>query len=118
VVNAFLSVRNERKATAEVFDLPPGLSAASGEVHRHALVRPAVATSALVPRQELGPLLDRIAKELPLEITADLYTRRYVRFYGPGEVYLIKPAQIRFWTRSAGMNDADAVLAEHLGSVT
>ena len=50
----------------------------------------------VVAQKEIGVLLDRIAKDLPVEIAAGVYTRRYVRFYGPGEVYLIKPAQIRF----------------------
>ena len=117
VVNEFLSVRNERKATAEVFDLPPECPlqvvkfAVTPRSSRQRNIR-------VVPRQELGPLLDRISKDLPVEIAADVYTRRYVRFYGPGEVYLIKPAQIRYWTRAAGMNAADAVLAEHLGSAS
>jgi hypothetical protein len=31
---------------------------------------------------------------------------------------VVKPAQIRFWTRSAGLNDADAVLAEHFGTLS
>jgi len=117
VVNEFLSVRNERKATAEVFDLPPDcpLQVVKFTMTPRSSRLPNIR---VVARQELGPLLDRIAKDLPVEIAADVYTRRYVRFYGPGEVYLIKPAQIRFWTRSAGMNDADVVLAEHLRSVS
>jgi hypothetical protein len=37
-----------------------------------------------------------------------------MRVYGPSEVYIIKPAEARLWSRSAAINDADAVLAEHL----
>jgi hypothetical protein len=117
VINEFLSLRNERKATAEIFDLP---SECPLQAVRFAMVpRSSRARNLrIVARQELGPLLERIANNLPVQLAADVYTRRHVRFYGPGEVYLIKPAQIRFWTRSAGLNDADAVLAEHLGSVS
>jgi len=117
VINEFLSLDNERKATAEIFDLPKNCPlqvvrfAMVPRSHRGRNVR-------IVDRQELGPLLERIAHNLPPPIAADLYARRYVRFYGPGVVYLIKPAQVRFWTRSAGMNDADVVLAEHLGSIS
>jgi hypothetical protein len=117
VINEFLSLRNERKATAEIFDLPKDCPL---QVVRFAMVpRSARARNVnIVRRQELGPLLQRITNNLPVQIAADLYARRHVRFYAPGEVYLVKPAQVRFWTRSAGMNDADVVLAEHLGSIS
>ncbi len=117
VINDFLSLRNERKTTAEIFELPANCPlqvvrfAMVPRSHRGRNVR-------IVDRQELGPLLQRIAGSLPMEIASDVYTRRHLRFYAPGEVYLVKPAQVRFWTRSAGMNDADAVLSEHLGSVS
>jgi len=117
VINEFLSLRNERKTTAELFDLPtqcPLQVVKFTMVPRSSRRR----NIRIVSRQELGPLMDRIAEDLPVEIAADVYARRHVRFYGPGEVYLIKPAQVRFWTRSAGMNDADAVLAEHLGGIS
>ena len=117
VVNNFLSLRNERKATAEIFDLPPECPL---QVVKFTMVpRSSHGRNVRsVAQMELGPLLDRIAENLPVEIATDVYTRRHVRVYGPGEIYLIKPAQVRFWTRSAGMNDADGVLAEHLGSVS
>ncbi|MCD4726102.1 MAG: SAM-dependent methyltransferase, partial [Pirellulales bacterium] len=117
VINEFLRLRNERKATAEVFDLPGECPL---QVVKFTIVSRSsrVSNVRVVARQEYGSLLDRIAKNLPDKIAADVYTRRNVRFYGPGEVYLIKPAQVRFWTRSAGMNDADAVLAEHLRSIS
>lgn len=117
VINDFLSLRNERKTTAEIFDLPTNCPlqvvrfAMVPRSHRGRNVR-------IIDRQELEPLLQRIAGSLPMDIAPDVYTRRHVRFYAPGEVYLVKPAQVRFWTRSAGMNDADAVLAEHLGSIS
>ncbi len=117
VVSEFLSLRDERKATAEIFDLP---SECPLQVVKFTMAPRSSRGRNLriVARQELGALLERIANNLPVQLAADVYTRRHVRFYGPGEVYLIKPAQIRFWTRTAGMNDADAVLAEHLGSVS
>jgi hypothetical protein len=116
VVDEFLGVRGQRKAVAEVLELPKDCPL---QVIRFALVPRSSRGQRVkvVGRQELAPLLQRISRELPQEIAMDVHTRRHVRFYGPGEVYLIKPAQLRFWTRSAGMNDADAVLAEHLGNV-
>ncbi len=117
VIDDFLSLRNERKVTAEIFDLPAGCPL---QVMKFNMVDRASRARKVrvVPCPELHALLDRIAENLPVEIATNVYTRRNVRFYGPGEVYLIKPAQVRFWTRSAGMNDADEVLAEHLRNVS
>jgi hypothetical protein len=83
-----------------------------------------VARSARIPKvrpvacEALDRVLDQIAEVLlnQGQSTDPVYTRRHLRVYGPGEVYIVKPAQVRFWTRSAGLNDADAVLAEHLGA--
>lgn len=114
VVDGFLSVRNELRATAEVFELPPDapLRVVKFRMVDRSRRRRKVRT---VARQELAPLLGRIAEALPAPIAERVYTRRHLRVYGPGEVYVIKPAQVRFWCRSAGINDADAVLAEELG---
>jgi len=117
VINEILSLRNERKATAEIFELPHDCPL---QVVKFTMVPRASRgrNVRVVARQELGHVLDRIAENLPAELATNVFTRRHMRFYGPGEVYLVKPAQVRFWTRSAGMNDADAVFAEHLGGTS
>ena len=78
VINEFLSVRNERKATAEVFDLPSDcpLQVVKFTMTPRSSRLPNVR---VVARQELGPLLDRIATGLPVEIATDVYMRRHVR---------------------------------------
>jgi len=68
----------------------------------------------LESQPELRGVLDEIAKALPARLTPSLYSRRHVRVYGQGELFIIKPRELRFWSRSAGLNDADAVLAEHV----
>jgi hypothetical protein len=65
--------------------------------------------------QELKVILGRIAEQLPQQIADRIYTRRDLRIYTGQDIYIIKPAQKRFWSRSAGLNDADLILAEHLG---
>ncbi len=67
-----------------------------------------------VQLSELEPLLRRIAEHLPHSRRDILHVRRHLRVYGSGELYVLKPAQRRFWTRSAGLHDADAVIAEHM----
>jgi hypothetical protein len=41
--------------------------------------------------------------------------RRVLRIYGAEDVYIVKPADQRYWTRSRALNDADAMIAEQLG---
>ena len=65
-------------------------------------------------RPDLREVLDEIATRLPAEVTPSLFSRRHVRVYGDGELFIIKPRELRFWSRSAGLSDADAVLSEHV----
>jgi len=117
VVDEFLSVRNKSELVAEPFELPT-------ESRLRVVKFRTVARSARIPKvrpvacEALDRVLDQIAEVLlnQGQSTDPVYTRRHLRVYGPGEVYIVKPAQVRFWTRSAGLNDADAVLAEHLGA--
>jgi hypothetical protein len=44
-----------------------------------------------------------------------LIVRRVLRIYGAEDVYIVKPADQRYWTRSRALNDADAMIAEQLG---
>ena len=69
-----------------------------------------------MPRQELSTLLGRIADSIDSEMSAQLYTRRHLRVYSGDTFYIVKPAQKRFWSRSAGMADADSVLKDLMGS--
>lgn len=64
--------------------------------------------------QELKAVLNRIAEQLPQQIADRIYTRRDLRIYAGQDIYIIKPAQKRYWSRSAGLNDADIILSEHL----
>ena len=41
-----------------------------------------------------------------------IYLRRNIRIFEPDAVHIVKPAERRFWTRTAGYNDADSTSAE------
>ena len=113
VLDDFLRIRNERTCIAEIFELPQ--SALLRVVKFRIVEEPACAAKVeTVAHAQLAPLLEQISTQLPDRIGNQIYTRRHMRVYGPSEVYIIKPAQARFWSQSAGLNDADAVLAEHL----
>jgi N-6 DNA Methylase len=64
--------------------------------------------------QELKAVLNRIAEHLPEQIADRIYTCRDLRIYTGKDIYIVKPAQKRYWSRSAGLNDADLILSEHL----
>ena len=64
--------------------------------------------------QELKVVLNRIAEHLPQQIADRIFTRRDLRIYSGQDIYIVKPAQKRYWSRSAGLNDADLIISEHL----
>jgi hypothetical protein len=61
-------------------------------------------------------VLKKIAQSLDTELSALLYTRRHLRLYTGDTFYVVKPAQKRFWSQSAGMADADSVLKDLRGT--
>jgi hypothetical protein len=42
-----------------------------------------------------------------------LNERRQLRIYGNADLFILKPAEVRYWSRTAGLNDADIILADH-----
>ncbi|HEX9733132.1 MAG TPA: hypothetical protein VGG06_14235, partial [Thermoanaerobaculia bacterium] len=113
VSNQFLSLRNESKVVAEILGVPASspLRAVKFRVVDRSASEPALRNT---PVPGLDALFQRISELLPHSSQDVLYVRRHLRVYGRGELYIVKPAQRRFWTRSAGLHDADAVMAEHL----
>lgn len=61
--------------------------------------------------------LDLLATILPTELGAErppyLNERRHFRLYRADDLFVIKPAEIRCWTRATALNDADLILADH-----
>ena len=42
-----------------------------------------------------------------------LNQNRLLRIYGDGDLFIVKPSQAKYWTRTAGLNDADTILSDH-----
>lgn len=42
-----------------------------------------------------------------------LNERRHLRVYDDNDLFVLKPSETRYWTRTAGLNDADVILADH-----
>ncbi len=63
---------------------------------------------------ELEYALSRLDRQIIEEYSESVYVRRNVKFYDKDTLYITKPAEKRFWTRSMALRDADETLAEGL----
>jgi len=112
VIQPFLQTLRERVLVADVLEV----SKSPLQVVKFSFV-PAPGREQIVQTtqvQELKTVLNRIAEQLPQQIADRIYTRRDLRIYTGQDIYIIKPAQKRYWSRSAGLNDADLIISEHL----
>lgn len=112
VIQPFLQTLRERVLVADVLEV----SKSPLQVVKFSLI-PAPGREQIVQTtqvQELKVVLNRIAEQLPQQIADRIYTRRDLRIYTGQDIYIIKPAQKRYWSRSAGLNDADLIISEHL----
>ena len=112
-IQPLLVTNGRQKLTAEVFDVDGPLALVKFRFTPGVNGRPQITVT---PRQNLRAALDRIADSLDSEMSDQLYTRRHLRLYAGDTFYVVKPAQKRFWSRSAGMADADSVLKDLMGS--
>ncbi len=112
VIKPFLQTLNQRTIIADVLDV----SNAPLQVVKFSLVsipeREEIVRT--LPVQELETVLKNIAEQLSQEIADKIYTRRNLRIYAGEDIYIVKPAKRIYWTRSAGLNDADIILSEQL----
>jgi N-6 DNA Methylase len=112
VIQPFLQTLRERVLVADVIEV----SNSPLQVVKFSFLpapgrEPVVQTT---QAQELKVVLDSIAEQLPQQIADRIFTRRDLRIYSGQDIYIVKLAQKRCWSRSAGLNDADLILSEHL----
>ncbi|MDY7006484.1 MAG: N-6 DNA methylase [Cyanobacteriota bacterium] len=112
VIQPFLQTLNQRTIVADVIDVDK----APLQVVKFSII-PVPGRDSIVeiiPGQKLETVLKRIAEQLPQQLADRIYTRRDLRIYAGEDIYIVKPAKQIYWTRSAGFNDADTILSEHL----
>ena len=68
----------------------------------------------IVSEPELDSLLMRLERIATEQHAQSLYFRRNIKVYEPEVIHIVKPAERRFWTRSAAYNDADETIAQLL----
>ncbi|MCO6426042.1 N-6 DNA methylase [Sinorhizobium meliloti] len=120
-VDAYLRARNERHLEATVYptrlndaDLAAGIP---GVTAVRFVMAPGGPGKLPVVRDgnpaELLSLANLLRGQLEVDIPPYLNERRQMRLYGSDDLFLLKPAEIRYWTRTAGLNDADIILSDH-----
>ena len=63
---------------------------------------------------ELEGLLARLEETVTEQYAQSLYFRRNIKVFEAEAIHIVKPAERRFWTKSAAFNDADETIAQLL----
>jgi len=120
-VNAYLRARGKRHLEAVVYPqsaVPanPSDGRPGATVVRFAMVAGAPSDVPQV-RQGSDGEIARLATLFRGKTNPDLppYLNEYrqLRIYNDNDLFVLKPSEVRYWTRTAGLNDADVVLADH-----
>jgi len=69
-----------------------------------------------LPEKQIGQVLKQMEKHSYEAHAESIYYRRFFRYYADDKLYIIKPNEKRFWSRSMAINDADEIIAEVLNS--
>jgi hypothetical protein len=120
-VDVYLRARNERHLEAVIYPVRltegvlasgvPGITAV-----RFVMAKggpgdePVVRDGNPAELDALGALL---RGQFDAAIPPYLNERRQIRLYGSDDLFILKPSEVRNWSRTAGLNDADVILADH-----
>ena len=74
--------------------------------------------SHIASEPELDILLVRLERIATEQHSQSLYFRRNIKVYEAEAIHIVKPAERRFWTRSAAYNDADETIAQLLRTIS
>ena len=64
--------------------------------------------------ESIRDVLAQLSTNLRATVADRLYVQQDLRVYDDQAFWIIKPSQARLWTETAALNDADAVLREHM----
>ncbi|MEO0042902.1 MAG: hypothetical protein RL329_2350, partial [Bacteroidota bacterium] len=60
----------------------------------------------------IGSILKEIEKDTYQQYAESIYYRKFVKYYSGDTIYIIKPNEKRFWSRSLALNDAAEIIAD------
>lgn len=120
-VNAYLRARGKRHLEAVIY--PRHVAAGSAvdgtpgvEAVRFAMVAGAPTSAPCIHQgsdEEIARLASILRGQANSAVPPYLNERRVLRIYDENALFILKPSEVRYWTRTAGLNDGDAVLADH-----
>jgi len=70
-----------------------------------------------LPEKVIGQLLKEMEQHTYEEYAESIYFRKFYRYYNGETIYIIKPNEKRFWSRSMAINDADELIVEILNQM-
>ncbi|MEI3648409.1 MAG: N-6 DNA methylase [Dolichospermum lemmermannii FEM_B0920] len=110
VIEPFFDTLKERSIVADIFDIAnTPLQVVKFSIAPYPGREQVVQT---VQAEDLITVLKSIAKQLPPKLGDRVFTRRNLKVYVGENIYIIKPCQLRYWSRSAGLNDANDIISE------
>ena len=68
----------------------------------------------LLNAESVRDILDQMSTDLRATVAERIYVQQDLRVYDDQAFWVIKPSQARLWSETAALNDADAVLREHM----
>jgi hypothetical protein len=66
--------------------------------------------------EEMGQVLKQLDQELIEKKEGSIYLRRHIWRYSKDSVHIIKPNQMRYWSISSAISDADRIYADIMSS--
>ena len=111
-INEFLDYGKDLTVWASVFNLNPRIPLNVTILYFNK--EKSADTILELPENEIGQILKRMEKYTFQKYSESIYYRRFLRYYADDKLYIIKPNEKRFWSRSLAINDADEIIAEML----
>ena len=73
-----------------------------------------VKKTSVLNAEDIRDVLNHMSNHLRATVAERLYVQQDLRVYDDQAFWIIKPSQARLWSETAALNDADAVLRDHL----
>ncbi len=114
-INEFLDYDDELVAWSTVFELSHRIPLNVTVLNLNN--QKAADTVVNLSEQEIGQILKAMERHTYKKFAESIYFRRFFRYYDDDKIYIIKPNEKRFWSRSIAINDADELIVEMLNQM-
>lgn len=113
-INHFLKPDDSIQARAEYFDLQRSTPLQVIILHIDEQKNRNIVEQ--LPSNGIDKVLRKLEEYTYKEEAESIYFRRFLRYYDNDIIYIVKPNERRFWSRSMALNDADEIILEILTS--